>query len=192
MRDINIFITGGFIFGAVVMGSVASVCFGWTPSIEWATFMGPFLGAIIGIVGIVFGALWNAEENRRRDDRLAYAEMRTLANAFYGEVALLQDGLSHQIKELSASPDSLVESSWQSASSPRILFEANAGKIGIFGPDIARHLAEYYASHWSLDEVTKEPHLNPLAYVNALRLAKVTHETGKKLVVELYMKTSPD
>jgi hypothetical protein len=82
LKDINLVIFYGFIIGSTFMGSLAATVFDWKPSVEWATFTGPFLGSIIGLLSIIIGALWNAEENRKRDDRLRSIEKRTFANAF--------------------------------------------------------------------------------------------------------------
>lgn len=61
---------------------------GWLESLEGgaANFIGSFTGAVVGLVAIVIGALFNAHLNRKRDDRLKKADARAIAAALKAEL----------------------------------------------------------------------------------------------------------
>lgn len=52
------------------------------------------LGAVLGFVALMIGALWNFHLNRRRDARLREEEMRSVAVALYGEIVLLRQEIA--------------------------------------------------------------------------------------------------
>ena len=60
----------------------------WLESLEGgaANFVGSFTGAVVGLVAIVIGALFNAHLNRKRDDRLKKADARAIAAALKAEL----------------------------------------------------------------------------------------------------------
>jgi hypothetical protein len=51
-----------------------------------AAFVGALIGSSIGLVALLLGALFNAELNRRRDDRLRREDRRAVATALRAEL----------------------------------------------------------------------------------------------------------
>jgi hypothetical protein len=60
-----------------------------------AAFVGTLTGSTIGLVALLLGALFNAELNRRRDDRLRKEDQRAVATALRAEL----EGLHRTLKE---------------------------------------------------------------------------------------------
>jgi hypothetical protein len=52
-----------------------------TASQGQAIFVGTLVGSFFGLIALLLGALFNAELNRRRDDRLRTEEQRAVATA---------------------------------------------------------------------------------------------------------------
>jgi len=52
----------------------------------WQSGIGAFLGAFFGLGAILIGALFNADLNRRRDERLREQDAQTLAVALHAEL----------------------------------------------------------------------------------------------------------
>jgi hypothetical protein len=65
-----------------------------------ATFVGAVSGSLIGLLALLFGALFNAHLNRRRDDRLRKEEARAIATALRAELAGLRRILTRNAEEL--------------------------------------------------------------------------------------------
>ena len=52
-----------------------------------ATFIGSLTGSTIGLLALLFGALYNARLNRKRDDRLREVDTRGVATALQAELS---------------------------------------------------------------------------------------------------------
>lgn len=63
---------------------------------DWAAIYGEVkgwqqaIGAIVGFSGLIAAALFNADLNRRRDDRIRHLEAVAVAAALYGEMEMLR------------------------------------------------------------------------------------------------------
>ena len=74
----------------------------WLESLEGgaANFIGSFTGAVVGLVAIVIGALFNAHLNRQRDDRLKGADARAIAAALKAELEGIDKSLLYNADDL--------------------------------------------------------------------------------------------
>jgi len=66
-----------------------------------ATFLGSLVGAFVGLLALLLGALFNAHLNRKRDDRLRAEERRSVATALRAELAGFKDSLVENSERLS-------------------------------------------------------------------------------------------
>jgi len=65
-----------------------------------ASFVGSLTGSGIGLIALVIGALFNAQLNRRRDDRLRDEDRRGVATALHAELASVVKTLERNAEEL--------------------------------------------------------------------------------------------
>jgi hypothetical protein len=72
-----------------------------TASQGQAAFVGVLIGSSIGLVALLFGALFNAELNRRRDDRLRREDQRAVATALRAELEGLRRTLNDAAETVS-------------------------------------------------------------------------------------------
>lgn len=106
-----------------------------------ASFIGSFTGAAIGLIALLFGALFNAHLNRRRDDRLRAEERRSIVAALRAELSGFERTLSENAKSLEtphgdfATPD--LAQSVQ-------VFPHVLAKIGLLDVDTIRAVIDVY------------------------------------------------
>lgn len=67
-----------------------------------ASFLGSLIGASVGLVALLIGALFNAHLNRRRDDRLRKEDSKSLVVALRAELAALHESLSSDLRALNS------------------------------------------------------------------------------------------
>ena len=72
-----------------------------TASQGQAAFVGVLIGSSIGLVPLLLGALFNAELNRRRDDRLRREDQRAVATALRAELEGLRRTLNDAAETVS-------------------------------------------------------------------------------------------
>jgi hypothetical protein len=72
-----------------------------TASQGQAAFVGALIGSSIGLVALLLGALFNAELNRRRDDRLRREDKRAVAIALRAELEGLRRTLNDNAETVS-------------------------------------------------------------------------------------------
>jgi len=72
-----------------------------TASQGQAAFVGVLIGSSIGLVALLLGALFNAELNRRRDDRLRREDQRAVATALRAELEGLRRTLNDAAETVS-------------------------------------------------------------------------------------------
>ena len=70
-----------------------------------ANFIGSLTGAVVGLLALLAGAMFNAHLNRRRDDRLRRAETRSTASALRAELSSLMDTLISNASDLEKGVD---------------------------------------------------------------------------------------
>jgi hypothetical protein len=70
-----------------------------------ASFLGSIVGAFVGLVALLLGALFNARQNRKRDDRLRAEERRSVATALRAELAGFKDNLVENSEKLLRAQD---------------------------------------------------------------------------------------
>lgn len=63
-----------------------------------ATFLGSFTGAVVGLVAILLGALYNAHLNRKRDDRVRLQDATAIAIALREELQMVHKALIENAK----------------------------------------------------------------------------------------------
>ncbi|MCW3838397.1 hypothetical protein ACFQ1E_20315 [Sphingomonas canadensis] len=112
------------------------------------------IGATLGFVALVVGALVNFHLNRRRDQRLRNEEIASTALALYGEILLLRESTARLAQFVGAR---YLRSGFQGGEddfdryfremveipAPR-LFPALAPKIGLLPPSIALEVSKFY------------------------------------------------
>ena len=84
----------------------------WTQFWEWlahlpqgsASFVGTLTGSSLGLVALLLGALFNAQLNRRRDDRLRNIERKSVAVALHAELSSIQKTLLGNAESLTNNP----------------------------------------------------------------------------------------
>jgi len=83
-----------------------------TASQGQATFVGTLTGSFFGLLALLFGALFNACLNRKRDDRLRREDQRAVATALRAELEALRRTLKDNAESMSqedyAKPDENV------------------------------------------------------------------------------------
>jgi hypothetical protein len=72
-----------------------------TASQGQAIFVGTLVGSFFGLIALLLGALFNAELNRRRDDRLRTEEQRAVATALKAELEGLRRTLNDAAETIS-------------------------------------------------------------------------------------------
>src|SRR5262249_60880753 len=95
---------GGILAGGE-SGYISNITTWWdwlgTLSQGQATFLGSLVGAFVGLLALLLGALFNAHLNRKRDDRLRAEERRSAAVALRAELAGCRHSLVENSERLS-------------------------------------------------------------------------------------------
>ncbi len=126
----------------------------WFTNLQnWQSGVGAFWGALFGLGAILIGALFNADLNRKRDDRLREEETRALAASIHAELiasAWIVSHLNNQIeiirKAYSDAPDPAkfqkrVAAAQADLTAPTFdVFKANLDRIGLLGAPTATNL----------------------------------------------------
>jgi len=116
------------------------------------------IGALLGFLALLAGALWNFHLNRRRDRGLRQEEKLSVAAALYGEVLLLRDALARLARVVAAihlrqglgseSVTKFDEHFIEAWSLPApILYGALAAKIGLLEPDLVLGITSFHANY---------------------------------------------
>lgn len=100
----------------------------WWASPLAGTVIGSTLGATLGFVSLVLGALWNAHLNRVRDDEQRWLEKLSVASALKAELGLVRQALAEYVERLSKF-NQVDVGGFETASR---LYAEFAGKIGLF------------------------------------------------------------
>lgn len=147
---------------------------------NWQSGLGGYWGALFGLGAILFGALVNADLNRKRDDRLRdeetrghaaalAAELRTtisICKAFVGASSEIAEAIATDIEnELTDPHDTAAVVGIPTFPVIEVpIFRMICGQIGMFGPKIARQiclvfdrLAEYQRLERELDKTARTP-----------------------------------
>ncbi len=107
-----------------------------------AAFLGALSGAGFGLLAILLGAFYNAELNRRRDDRLRNQEARAIATALRAELAHLIAEALERWKAMGIRYSAKVELRPAHVASfelpPKLVFANNAHRLGDLGDAAAR------------------------------------------------------
>lgn len=118
---------------------------------NWQSGIGAYWGALFGLGAILMGALYNAELNRARDDRLHEKEARALVSALQAEIMAVVIDITaintaavktYEIKgdvELSS-----VESRYVLEHQHFEVYEANVKLIGYLDPELTRKTVRFY------------------------------------------------
>jgi hypothetical protein len=106
-----------------------------------ASFLGTLAGSTLGFIALLFGAMFNAHLNRRRDDRLRDQNRTSLATALYAELKQFRDGwiAYTEMKPTSGLASVLVRTP-QARLFPELVTE-----IGLLPPDAIRAVSDAYA-----------------------------------------------
>ena len=63
-------------------------------------FLGALTGSLLGLIGILLGALYNAHLNRKRDDRVRQEEARSIIAALRAELSAVEESLLNNAQKL--------------------------------------------------------------------------------------------
>jgi len=136
----------GGILAAGEPGYISNMTTWWdwlgTLSQGQATFLGSLVGAFVGLLALLLGALFNAHLNRKRDDRLRAEERRSAAVALRAELA----GCRHSLLKNSEEAGKGGFSSFTMpdfAHSLRIMPQM-IPKLGLFDQETIERVAEAY------------------------------------------------
>jgi hypothetical protein len=115
----------------------------WTAIWEWIQslhggappFLGSLTGSLLGLLGILAGALFNAHLNRRRDARLRREEARLMIAALRAELSRLRDTLINNAERLET--ESPADFYVPDVAHSIKLFPELISKLGLIGEDAA-------------------------------------------------------
>ena len=125
-----------------------------------AAFLGALSGAGGGLLAIIIGALFNAELNRQRDNRLRREEGRSLALALRGEMLSVADSYERHKMILTDSIDDSTSYAGPPGQIVRVklrcsvaIFSKSSDRLGLLeDPDLIANLAQFYSSLPTEDE----------------------------------------
>ena len=120
------------------------------------------IGALLGFIALIVGALWNFHLNRRRDAALRAEEVISIAAALYGEIVLLRmevAALARAVANVSISigteRDPIIKFDRHFIAahgniSEAVLYKALAGKLGLLPAELIVAITEF---HKNIQEV---------------------------------------
>jgi len=121
------------------------------------------IGALLGFIALIVGALWNFHLNRRRDAALRAEEVISIAAALYGEIVLLRmevAGVARAVANVSVSigtdeRNAIVRFDRHFIAaygniSEAVLYRALAGKLGLLPAELILAITEF---HKNIQEV---------------------------------------
>ncbi|WP_052421072.1 hypothetical protein [Paraburkholderia ferrariae] len=160
--------------------------------------MSDFVTALVAFAGVVAGGYFN---NFIGEDYRRFRDGQALAGALAGElkshgtaIPTLKTTLENLLSRLEGPNGSLqvVQRDFESANSP--VFDANVGRIGLLGPQLAEEVAYVYEAIRAFRMTTKtlakfahevEPAHSAMMLRNALQLVENADKRGTDLVVAL-------
>lgn len=117
---------------------------------DWQSGVGAFWGALFGLGAILIGALFNADLNRRRDDRLREQEARALAAALRAEISAAAADIYHAYQICRDSGDTLPPDARDKEMLLSYLgfpvYDAAATKLGLLDENLAGDVVKFYRS----------------------------------------------
>lgn len=163
---------------------IITVGWGWAllgadPRWQNEEFVGSAMGSATALLFLLFGALYNAELNRRRDDRLKDQQARSMAAAIRSEISSLRvvtsslfgvweenrEDIAKLIDNVSEE-DGLKPSDMAEYGRLPIIhfsvFEANAGSLGLIGWQLAAAVSVIYSNYRVRAEAWQQPLPIPL------------------------------
>jgi len=111
------------------------------------------IGAAIGFVALILGALFNSHLNRRRDTRLRHEEAIGVATALYGEIVLLRRETARIGNMIAARYTSYAYQKGEAFDKhfvedhnipDEFIYKALADKLGLLNPNLIISIAEFY------------------------------------------------
>jgi hypothetical protein len=144
------------------------------------------IGAILGFLALMSGALWNFYLNRRRDARLRRGEAIAVAVALYGEIVLLRrevakigNAVADRYMYFAARKGEIFDKHFVEAHEiPNgFIYENLADKLGFLNPDLIIEIAEFYQNlqevrSWLprlVDDETRKYHYSVLYVLHPAR-----------------------
>ena len=113
------------------------------------------IGALLGFLALIVGALWNFHLNRRRDAALRAEEALSVAAALYGEILLLRKEVGRLARAVAnvhvnggttRNPIVKFDEHFLEAHSlsEPLLYKALAPKIGLLSSDLILYITEFH------------------------------------------------
>jgi hypothetical protein len=123
----------------------------WADLLTWlgtlppgsASFIGTLTGSFLGLVALLFGALFNAYLNRRRDDGLRSADRLAMASALHAELLGIHRAFVDNLKFLEEKPPDAEGGFMVPEPSVKLLPEM-LPKIGLLRPETIRKVLDAY------------------------------------------------
>lgn len=124
----------------------------WFTNLQnWQSGVGAFWGALFGLGAILIGALFNADLNRKRDDRLREQDTVTLAAALQAEVGLIIESVRGFDRIFAGVSDNepFLPGPTRPRSSPSIrsqfhILQANTHRLDLLGAPIVDKVVRFY------------------------------------------------
>jgi len=108
-----------------------------------ASFIGTLTGSFLGLLAIILGALFNANLNRRRDDRLREADRIALASTLYAEFNGVYRSLVENAEHITVPPLD-PESSFAVPQPMMATMPGLLPKLGLLSTDTIRRVLDAY------------------------------------------------
>ena len=113
------------------------------------------LGALLGFIALIVGALWNFHLNRKRDAALREEEKVSIAVAIYGEILLLRIEAAYLARSVAnvheaigTTPDPPIKFDHHfvdaHALSEPLIYRALAPQLGLLPPDLVFGITEFH------------------------------------------------
>jgi hypothetical protein len=128
----------------------------YSEALKWQGAIGSMIGATLGFLALLAGALINYRLNRRRDTKLHQAEALSVAVALYSEIVMLRKSVAFVCSRLSWSfynhgtrgsgekIDDHFMSKMPKLNAP--IYSALASKLGMLSPDLLLEIAGFHGS----------------------------------------------
>jgi hypothetical protein len=142
--------------------------------------LGALIGAFLGLLAMVFGALYHAQLVRESDARRHTAEARALAGVLAGELSIGYEAFKHQLhtargrldrwqsdaREKGVSTDRVRVKAGNQGLYPAVdlpILQANAHRLPILGNGLAAELAEVHAMSVRWQRLERSPPVDSLS-----------------------------
>lgn len=116
------------------------------PSLNMA--VGAFAGTVIGLLGIAAAIVYHGRLKHERSAESGSDDARVMASAIHGEITALTQWLANQAKAGSRTvygANDVENEADLAGFSTRPVYEANAGRLDLLGPDLAAAVAYCHA-----------------------------------------------